>query len=223
MLPHPRIFDLHEMSLSVQEADSAEMVDSKALWHINEEIGEPELKQLEGFACNLAKKYAPSRGVRALPKGGTFKDLVYEAVRKTIYTGGDCYTWDQDQRPDIFDQLKYVIRDVLRGRCRRDENEQDAGRLDHWEIERRAEAYDGEAKMEAEMERNRRIEQLDTLREAIEERDDPVMLDVFDGILEGFSRSEIVEILGIDERDYDNAYKRIMRLGPKILEQPPSS
>lgn len=215
-----------KMSQSGRKADPGEVdkgsgVDSEALRHIEEEINQAELKQLEGFAYHLSKKWDLSRGNRALPKGGTFKDLVGVAIKKTLYTGDGSYTWDRDQRPDIFDQLKYVIWDVLRQRSRRDENERDAGRLDHSEIDRAAGGYDGEERMEEERQRQRELDQLDTLREKIEERDDAEMFFVFEGILDGKSRSEIAEDLGIDVEDYDNARKRILRLGANVLEEPP--
>jgi hypothetical protein len=44
------------------------------------------------------------------------------------------------------------------------------------------------------------------------------MEEVFDGLLDGeLKRSEIAEILEVELRDYDNAYKRVMRLGAKVL------
>lgn len=208
-------------SADPKEVDEDSGVDSEALHHIEEEIGENELKQLEGFAYNLSKKWSLSRGNLALPKGGTFEDLVGVAVKKTLYTGDSSYTWDRDQRPDIFDHLKYVIRDILRQRSRRDENERDVGRLEHPEIDRVAGGYDGEERMEEEKRRQRKLEQLDTLREKIEERDDAEMFLVFEGILEGKSRSEIAEDLGIDVENYDNARRRILRLGARVLTPPP--
>jgi hypothetical protein len=204
-----------------EEVNESSGVDSEALQHIEEQIGEAELKQLEGFAYNLSKKWGLSRGNLALPKGGTFEDLVGDAVKKTLYTGDGSYTWDRDQQPDIFDHLKYVIRDVLRQRSRRDENEHDVGRREHAEIDRETGGYDGEERMEEERRRQRKLDQLDTLRRKIEERDDAEMYFVFDGILEGRSRSEIAEDLDIAVEDYDNARKRILRLGARVLEEPP--
>ncbi|MCS4044577.1 hypothetical protein GGQ00_003037 [Salinibacter ruber] len=214
------------MSQSGGRTDSGEVeetsgVDSEALQHIEEEIGETELKQLEGFAYNLSKTWNLSRGNLALPKGGTFADLVGVAIKKTLYTGDGSYSWDREQRPHIFEQLKYVIRDVLRQRSRRTENERDAGRLEHSEIDRAAGGYDGEERMHKERERQRKLDQLETLREKIRERDDPEMFFVLEGILDGKSRSEIAEDLGIDVEDYDNARKRILRLGADVLEEPP--
>lgn len=216
------------MNKPVQEAKSDRKtesgeVDSEALQHFEEEIGEAELKQLEGFAYNLARKWSLSRGVNALPKGGTFEDLVGEAVGKTLRVGKDCYAWDRSQRPDLFEHLKYVIRDILRGRWRREESELDAGHLDQSEIDRRAEEHCGEAEIQADLDHERRVEKIERLREVLREKGDDVALEVLDGKMEGFSRSEIVEIVEeIDKRDYDNAYKRIRRLGPKLLEPPPS-
>lgn len=215
------------MSESVQRAESlrageSRPVDPAALRHIDEKIGQAELKQLEEYAYNLAKAWPLSRGANALPKGGTFEDLVREAIEKTLRVGDDCYEWDRSQRPDLLEHLKYVIRDVLRGRYRRNENEQDAGRLDHSEIERRADGRDGEAEVEEVFDHQRRVEKIEKVREALKEKGDQIALEVLDGKMEGFDRSEIVEIVEeINERDYDNAYKRLGRLVPKVVEKPP--
>jgi len=196
------------------------MIDTEAVKHVEEHIGEDELKRLNGFARALAHSsyYGGDRGPEAVPGGGSHRDIVVEAVEKTLRTGEESYTWDRERNPTIFDHLRYVVRDILRNRHRRKEQELSAGRVDASDIERRGPQVDMEEKMERDREKQRAETQIDTLRKAVENREDPLMEEVFDGLLDGeLKRSEIAEILEVELRDYDNAYKRVMRLGAKVL------
>ena len=197
------------------------MPNQDALDAIDENIGEDEIRKLNGFAYSEARRLGWRRGVEALPGGGQPPDIVEEAIKKAIQGGDEGgHTWDQDKFPNIFDHLIDSVANILTNRVRLKEHEMSSGRVEQAELEQHKVKEENPEERAIQKEKEQRAErQLQQLREAVQDEGDELMEDVLEGILDGeLKRSEIALILGVEPKDVTNARKRILRLGRKVVE-----